>query len=450
MSRLGPLLRNLHMNLKRLFLLVLIASGFEVGAQQKLEVEDIVVVALEKGYDVQLSRNTLAASGTDARNASGLFLPDVTLNAGRTWTRQDSKQTLADNSDRNVSGIKQNSFNPSLQLTWVLFDGLKMFATYKGLQELAGVNEVLLKNQMANTMAIVINNYYNVVAQKQQLRAINEQIAVSEERIKLADRKLQVGSGVKTELLQAKLDQNAFKTSALQQEALIIQTKANLNTISGNQLPEQFEVSDTIPLNLDLTIEEIFEGIESTNPTLIAARGSIEVAKYNLKARRGDRFPIINFVSGYNLNRNESNQAQNQFSAISTRTNGYQFGFTTQWFLLNNFTITNAVQLAKINLDRQQIIYEQQKAIAYNGVRIAYANYDNARKTLAIEEENIQLARENVSILLETFKRGIATFIELRTAQQSMVDAYNRLTTARFNAKVSETELLRLKGALLR
>lgn len=438
------------MNLKRLFLLVLIASGFEVGAQQKLEVEDIVVVALEKGYDVQLSRNTLAASGTDARNASGLFLPDVTLNAGRTWTRQDSKQTLADNSDRNVSGIKQNSFNPSLQLTWVLFDGLKMFATYKGLQELAGVNEVLLKNQMANTMAIVINNYYNVVAQKQQLRAINEQIAVSEERIKLADRKLQVGSGVKTELLQAKLDQNAFKTSALQQEALIIQTKANLNTISGNQLPEQFEVSDTIPLNLDLTIEEIFEGIESTNPTLIAARGSIEVAKYNLKARRGDRFPIINFVSGYNLNRNESNQAQNQFSAISTRTNGYQFGFTTQWFLLNNFTITNAVQLAKINLDRQQIIYEQQKAIAYNGVRIAYANYDNARKTLAIEEENIQLARENVSILLETFKRGIATFIELRTAQQSMVDAYNRLTTARFNAKVSETELLRLKGALLR
>lgn len=438
------------MNLKRLFLLVLIASGFEVGAQQKLDVQDIVVVALEKGYDVQLSRNTLAASGTDARNASGLFLPDVTLNAGRTWTRQDSKQTLADNSDRNVSGIKQNSFNPSLQLTWVLFDGLKMFATYKGLQELAGVNEVLLKNQMANTMAIVINNYYNVVAQKQQLRAINEQIAVSEERIKLADRKLQVGSGVKTELLQAKLDQNAFKTSALQQEALIIQTKANLNTISGNQLPEQFEVSDTIPLNLDLTIEEIFEGIESTNPTLIAARGSIEVAKYNLKARRGDRFPIINFVSGYNLNRNESNQAQNQFSAISTRTNGYQFGFTTQWFLLNNFTITNAIQLAKINLDRQQIIYEQQKAIAYNGVRIAYANYDNARKTLAIEEENIQLARENVSILLETFKRGIATFIELRTAQQSMVDAYNRLTTARFNAKVSETELLRLKGALLR
>ncbi len=438
------------MNIKRVFFLALIASGFEAAAQQKLEVQDVVVLALEKSFDVQLSRNTLASSANDARNAKGLFLPDVTLNGGRTWTRQDSKQTLADNSERDVSNIKQNTFNPSAQLTWTIFDGLKMFATYNQLQEVAGVNEVLLKNQMANTMATVINNYYSVVAQKQQLRVYNEQVLVSEERIKLAERKLQVGSGVKTELLQAKLDQNAFKTSALQQEATIIQTKADLNTISGNSLPNEFEVSDTIPLNLDLTIDEIFEGLEATNPTLIAARGNIEVAKYNIKARRGDRFPIINFVTNYNLNRNESNQAQNQFSPIATRTNGYTYGLTAQWFLLNNLVITNALQLAKINLDRQEIVYEQQKAIAFNGVRIAYANYDNARKTLAIEEENIQLARENVSILLETFKRGATTFIELRTAQQSMVDAYNRLTTARYNAKVSETELLRLKGALLR
>jgi outer membrane protein len=442
----------MNIRIKRALFSGLFLSAATAWAQQpsQLAVEDIVVMALEKSYDVRLSLNTLASSGTDARNAKGLFLPDVTLNGGRTWSRQNSRQTLADNSEKNVSGIKQNSFNPSLQLNWVLFDGLKMFATYKGLQEIAGVNEVLVKNQMANTMATVINNYYSIVAQKQQLRAINEQISVGEERVKLAERKMQVGSGIKTELLQAKLDQNAFRVSALQQEATIAQTKATLNTLSGNQLPELFEVSDTIPLNLDLTIEEIFEGIESTNPTLMAARGNIEVARFNIKARRGDRFPIISFVSSYNINRNESNQAVNQFSTIATKANGYNYGLTAQWFLVNNLAITNALQLAKINLDRQELIYEQQKTIAFNGVRIAYANYDNARKTLVIEEENIQLARENVSVLLESFKRGVATFIELRTAQQSMVDAYNRLTTARFNAKVSETELLRLKGALLR
>jgi outer membrane protein TolC len=215
-------------------------------------------------------------------------------------------------------------------------------------------------------------------------------------------------------------------------------------------LPDEFEVADTIPLNLDLTIDEIMEGIESTNPALIAARGNVEVARYALTARRGDRMPIVSFVSQYNFNRNQSNVATSPFAPKAQRNTTLSYGLTAQWTLLNNFAIKNAVELAKVNLQRTQIIYEQQRAVALTGVKVAFANYDNARKTLQIEEENILFARENVAIILESFRRGIATFIELRTAQQSAVDAYNRLTTARYNAKVSETELLRLKGALLR
>ena len=75
--------------------------------------------------------------------------------------------------------------------------------------------------------------------------------------------------------------------------------------------------------------------------------------------------------------------------------------------------------------------------------------YDNAKKILLVEEENILLARENVSIALETFKRGATTFVELRTAQQSLADAYTRLINARYLAKAAEIELLRLNGGLL-
>ena len=118
--------------------------------------------------------------------------------------------------------------------------------------------------------------------------------------------------------------------------------------------------------------------------------------------------------------------------------------------ILNGMNVTRQISAAKINLDRQKIIYEQQRTLMLVGVKNAFVNYDNARRTLIIEEETILLARENVTIMLEGFKRGINTFIELRTAQQSLADAYNRLIAARYNTKVSEIELLRLKGALLR
>lgn len=79
----------------------------------------------------------------------------------------------------------------------------------------------------------------------------------------------------------------------------------------------------------------------------------------------------------------------------------------------------------------------------------AFDNYNNARELMRIGEETILLARENVYIALEGFKRGVTTFIELRTAQISLEAAYTELINARYNAKVAETELLRLCGRLV-
>ena len=96
------------------------------------------------------------------------------------------------------------------------------------------------------------------------------------------------------------------------------------------------------------------------------------------------------------------------------------------------------------------LLYQQSKLTVDVGVKNAYVSYDNAKRILLIEEENILLAKENLYITLETFKRGANTFIELRTAQQSLADAYNRLINARYLAKIAEVELLRLNGSLLK
>jgi outer membrane protein TolC len=107
------------------------------------------------------------------------------------------------------------------------------------------------------------------------------------------------------------------------------------------------------------------------------------------------------------------------------------------------------ISQAKINLERANLIYEQQKTVITTAVRNAYTAYDNAKKVLLIEEENILLAKENANIALEGSRRGLYTFIEVRTAQQSLADGYNRVIAARYNAKLAETELLRLKGELV-
>jgi outer membrane protein TolC len=55
-----------------------------------------------------------------------------------------------------------------------------------------------------------------------------------------------------------------------------------------------------------------------------------------------------------------------------------------------------------------------------------------------------------VTIALERFRQGVSTNLELREAQRSLEEGYNRLIAARYNTKLAETELLRLKGDLVK
>src|SRR5690606_3998596 len=148
----------------------------------------------------------LSAAETDEQYSFGALLPRINATASKTWNNNNQKQLLPDNTERKRDGIKSENISASGQLQWLLFDGTRMFATRERISEVAAQGELLLLDQMVNTVASVINNYYFIVALKQQLKATQEQMAVSEERVKLAELKLEVGTGGKPELLQAKID----------------------------------------------------------------------------------------------------------------------------------------------------------------------------------------------------------------------------------------------------
>ena len=97
------------------------------------------------------------------------------------------------------------------------------------------------------------------------------------------------------------------------------------------------------------------------------------------------------------------------------------------------------MQQAKLDIKYQQLVYENQRMQVNTFVLIAYREYEQQRKALILEEENILLAKENVSIALEVYRLGGSTIIQLREAQKSLEDAYNRLIDARYNTKLSET-----------
>ncbi len=165
-------------------------------AQQVLTLEDAIAAALKNNYDILMSRNDSAAVALDYSYAWAAFLPRLNATANTTWNRNNQKVTFmkrdGSSGDSSVTrdAVKSNNLNYAVSLNWTLFDGFKMFATRDKLAEFQALGELGVKNQVVNTVATVITTYYNIVRQKQQLRAIEEQMSINEERVQLADRRL--------------------------------------------------------------------------------------------------------------------------------------------------------------------------------------------------------------------------------------------------------------------
>lgn len=414
--------------------------------QQLLSPEAAVAAALANNYGILLAKSDSSVAAIDLSYVNGAFLPRVNATIGTLWNDNDQRQTFVDGNVRERDGVKSNNLTGSLNLNWTLFDGMRMFITKEKTEELARLGEWTVKERVVNTIAEVLNNYYDIVREQQQLKAIEEQMSVSEERVKVAERKLSTGLGSKPELLQARVDLNAQKAARLRQLTLIAQRKEQLNLLAGLRLPAEFTVREDIPFDPALDLDKLRGRTAGSNPSLLLAERNIGIARLTLRERKAEQLPSLSLNSAYNFNRLDNQTVVNPFQPLTSRSNGLNFGFTASIPILNNRLVQRNIEQAERDIDFLQLAYAERRSQVETSLRNAYRDYEYQKQALQLEEENIELARENVAIALERFRQGVSTYLELREAQKSLEDAYTRLIAARYNAKVAETELLRLTG----
>jgi outer membrane protein len=419
------------------------------SAQPLLSLEQAIAQALRNNYNILLSKNdsTIAALDYSYRNAA--FYPRLNATVGKGWNNNDLSQTLADGSKRGGTGIRSSNLTGQLALNWTLFDGMRMFIARDRIDQLIQRGQLTIKEEMVNSIAAIINAYYAIVQQKQQLKAVEEQMDITNERIKLAQARLDIGTGTRPELLQSKVDWNALKAAQLAQQTLIAQQTETLVQLMGEKPGTLYRVGDSIPVNLGLVQGDIVGNLDKGNPSLLLAKKDLDIAALTLKERKAERLPVLSFNANYNYNRTVNKKVINNFSTLFNRNNGYNYGFTATIPIFNNYIVKRQIQQQQLSIRFSELAYQRQRSLLELEIARAFKEYEWQKKALLLEEENIALAKENVNIVLQSYKLGGSTLLQLKEAQISLEDARRRLITARFNTKVAETTLLRIRGDLV-
>ena len=421
-------------------------ASLQISGQGSFTLEEAIEQAIKNNYDIAFVTNnaSIAANNNTLGNAG--MLPVIDINASTNFANNATKQKFYTGETVDRSGVHSNNVSSGVFLTWTLFNGLKMFATHEQLALLESMGKLSSKIQIENTLESIIVTYFNVVKQKQLIKGLSENIKISEERLTIAQKRFEVGAGSKLDVLQAKTDMNAQTSVLIRQKTTLDELKSKLNQLIARPSETAFEVSDTIPVQFQMKYEDLKSNYQKANLGILYAQENVALSKQQLRATKGDISPVINLNANYLFSRAENGAGQLLFN----RNLGFNYGFTATWRIFNGFTLNNRIKNAQLSAENATINYNNVQSQVEQQLLVSFKHYQDDQKVLDLEEDNLKLVKEAVAIALERFRVGSSNSLELKEIQQTYDDALVRLAEARYNAKVSETQLLKLNGNLIK
>jgi|WetSurMetagenome_2_1015567.scaffolds.fasta_scaffold34022_2 outer membrane protein len=430
----------------RKFVCMLSLCSWAVNAipQPLLTPEDAVNLALKNSFGILVARNNADIARINNTLGAAGMTPNITANGSGGFSQSNvDLETSTQNKIQSSHG-QTTSKSAGLALSWVLFDGGKMFITKSKLNELEALGEIRVKDTIQQTVYNVMAAYYNVVSQKQQLASINEAIMYNKEQVKILQTGFDAGLAAKSSLLQAKIDLNVYQENAINQQYAIQSAKRVLNQILVRNPDEPYDVVDSISTNYTPNRDELFGKLYSDNISIMAAQKQIDIARLALREFKATRLPRINFTAGYNLSMVD-NTASN---ILYNHAYGPALGATVSIPIYQTGTIHRQVATAKLLLNSAGYNFESIKLRVSTQVHNALTQFENQRQLLNIEKENEALAKENIDIAIERLRLGQSTSLEVRQAQESYVNSHTRRINFEYNLKIAETRLKQLVAGL--
>ncbi len=423
-------------------------SPIAAQAQQMLTLEDAIQQGITKQYSIQISRQKerIAANENSLGNAG--FLPTITGTATKNYTISGLDQSFFGGVRAPLvqSGVNSNSGNAGVAMAWTLYDGQGMFILRDRYKELQNLGAKQTESSIENLIALISSTYYDIIRQNLRVNNFKKGLEISNDRLKLAKDRYEVGQGSKVDYYSAQVDYNEDKALLIAQEQSFTNTKIGFNTLLVKDYKADFQIVNTIDLLPKLKLSELKVSALSQNPTLIGAILSKKISDLDTKNLQSQQKPQIDLLAGYALS-NVANGAG--FGVEKGSSDVFNYGVRATINIFDGYNQKRRIQNAKINAEIAALQIEDLKNALLSALEKTYVTYENSMNLIQLETENYTIAKQNIYIAFDRFKVGIATSYELREVQRNAVAAETRLIEAKYAAKAAEIELIRLSGNLL-
>ncbi len=435
--------------MKRIYTIIVIACiTFQAQAQRLYNLQYCLELGLQNNYSLRIAHNDEQISSNNSTWANAGLLPTLDFTAGYTGSIDKSSSTSRETGvTTKTNGGYEQSANVGLNLNWTIFDGFNMTADYQKLQELKRQGETNTRLAIEDMVANIAAEYYNFVQQKIRLKNFLYAVSLSKERMRIVEARYHIGNFSRLDYQQAKVDFNADSAQYIKQQEALHTSRINLNELMAvPDVDEFFIIRDSmIDVNADLKFEELWESTLATNASLLQAEQNVNLAMLDYKKVKSRDYPYLRFNTGYGY-------TYNKFDSSSPTRKSGNLGFNaglTLGFNIFDGNRRRERKNARLEIENSQLAKQELEQSLRADLTNLWQAYQNNLNLLDLEKQNLITARENHEIAMERYMLGDLSGIEMREAQQSLLDAEERILSVQYDIKLCEISLLQLSGKIM-
>jgi len=412
----------------------------------------LIDTALRQNLDLQVALQRVESARAQYLARRGALLPTVAAAASASADHY-GRYTLngVGNYDTNLSPNIDGQQRIPGPLTPEFFVGLRssweidLWGKLRQRRQAANLR-VLASEQgrhlvTTTVVAEVARLYYELLTADNQLAVLERNTALQREALGLM--RVQKQAGRATELAVQQFAAQVARTESLAHEARqrVTEAETGLNQLLG-RYPRP--ITRGRPLPGQVLPERLNAGVPATallrRPDVRQAELELQAARADLDAARAAFLPSLTLTPYVGLNAYRAGVLFNPASLAY----GALAGLTVP--LLNRAQFKADFQLAKAGSYEAYYRYQQSLQVGFREVVNGLNGLENYRAATAARQEEVALLTKAVTTSNKLFVAGYATYLEVITAQRSVLEAELSLAEARQRQLLQSVGLYRALG----
>ncbi|MAX71189.1 MAG: transporter [Flavobacteriaceae bacterium] len=415
--------------MKKIICIVLVFTAIKLHAQdKKWTLLECVNYALENNISIKQSELDLHLADIAKKDAIGNFLPTLNANA-----------SLGSNTGANVNPATNQfenstfeSANGSISSGINIFNGLANWKTLQRTKLNQIASQYSLDKMKDDTSLFVANSFLQILANREQLRVLRAQNAVTKENIKNTQELVDAGVLPRGDLLEIQA------TDATQEQQII--NAENALIISKIGLAQTLQLKDYLNFDivdedygligadiLDKTPFEIAEKAKEEVNDVRIAQANLDIAQKDLEISRSNYSPSLSGFVQYSTRwaSTQTNPFTGEDIAFIDQLyifDGTSIGLQLSVPIFNGFSVRNNVERSKVAIERQKYQLEQTQLDLESTVYQAYNDAKNSKKAYEAALKTEEARRLAFEYAKERYDVGLSNafdFNQSRTAYEN-------------------------------